>query len=320
MKAIILLGSLLLSIVSVGQNQINLSINHKVDTEELEFNQEFTLSDDNKATLFRVEYYVSQISITHDGGQTTDIEDTWLLVNSFSPELYDLGEHDINSVESVSFYIGVETPENNDDPTLWPSDHPLAPQLPSMHWGWDAGYRFVALEGRTGEESAAFDFEIHALGNSNYLGQTIPAVFQAEDGVVNIALDADYTACYEGLETSAGGITHGEGGSAVTVLNNFQTSVFSQGEFVGIDEELSNPLEIRISPNPSSAGVNSTLNIENGESLNANIQIFDVKGSVVFEEIVNSSSLRLPLLNSGVYTIVISEEREVLGTEKWIVE
>ena len=80
---------------------------------------------------------------------TTNLSDTYLLVNP-NQNQYNIGNHNVENIYSIEFYLGVD-PNINDanpnDPSLWENSHPLANQIPSMHWGWSAGYIFLALEG-----------------------------------------------------------------------------------------------------------------------------------------------------------------------------
>ena len=70
--------------------------------------------------------------VTHDGGQETALTDKYILVNADDNEVHSLGEWDIQSVESVSFGIGVDAAHNvGIDPTTYPDGHPLAPQQPA---------------------------------------------------------------------------------------------------------------------------------------------------------------------------------------------
>ena len=77
----------------------------------------------------------------------TAIPNKWVLVNASEATEVDLGSHDVTNVEAVHFHIGVDSSVNHSDPASYPMGHPLAPVFPSMHWGWAAGYRFVAIEG-----------------------------------------------------------------------------------------------------------------------------------------------------------------------------
>ena len=52
----------------------------------------------------------------------------------------------------LRFYFGLEPAVNHTNPAAFPPDHPLHPNLNGLHWSWQGGYIFMALEGlhRTG--------------------------------------------------------------------------------------------------------------------------------------------------------------------------
>ncbi|MFK7756595.1 MAG: MbnP family protein [Flavobacteriales bacterium] len=323
MKHILLFLSIFLAFGVYSQNSVILEFNHKVGAENLEFNSEFTIPSGDKVALDRCEYYISQIVLTHDGGTTTSIDDRWLLVDAFDQfqTSFDLGEHDINQVESITFWVGVETPVNNDDPSLWPNQHPLAPQNPSMHWGWAAGYRFLAMEGMSGTSGADFVFEVHALGNVNYHEQTVDLSASTSGGQINLAVKADYLAAFSEVVTSSGGITHGEDGDSVDMLNNFRDEVFSAGEVLSVNENSEQFGSVTIAPNPTANGQESRLLLELNQVEDFIMEITDISGKEVFSELMvgEVKSVNLPIVESGVYLINIKSSDKVIFTEKWVV-
>ncbi len=48
----------------------------------------------------------------------------------------------------IEFRIGVAPELNHADPARWPAGHPLNPIVNRLHWGWQGGFVFLALEGR----------------------------------------------------------------------------------------------------------------------------------------------------------------------------
>ena len=319
-----ILFSLILSsfgLIGFSQNSINLTLNHKVGSENLEINTDFSIANGDIASLDRCEYYISQIELTHDGGQVTQASNVWLLVDAFDQEVFELGDYDVNELEAISFSVGVQMPHNLQDLTVWPSDHPLAPQNPSMHWGWAFGYRFVAMEGLSGTGSADFDFEVHALGNENYHVQTLPISSSAINGAINLEIDADYAEAFNEVSTSQGGITHGDSGDAVIILENFRDEVFAQTE-VSIDENQLNEVSMRIAPNPSVNGEGSELSLELNNLRDVELQILDISGKLIYAELINGSisTLNLPLTQSGAYLINLNHNGRVLISEKWLVK
>lgn len=308
----------LISFTSFSQQSVSLRLEHKMGNENLVFDQEYTEDEAGyNFSITRLQYYISQISITHDGGQVTEVEDTWLLVNAGQAEDFDLGKHSITSVESISFFIGVDPNHNHLDPTLYPAGHPLAPQNPSMHWGWTAGYRFVCLEGKTGV-NLFFTYEIHALGDNNYFETSVETAGIWEDEKLVIILDTDYMGMYSGIDVSSGLIEHGEFGDAITLLENFSESVFSQLLFTGIPEaHVKN--DFAIYPNPSYNG-SVTLRLKSGDNTTKQARVVDITGSLVYQSEINDlSPLAVAIGAPGIYFVQLLKAGEILSTQKLVI-
>ena len=301
-----------------AQNSIVLNINHQLGETEFALNTETQL-DNYVFDITRLEYYISDISITHDGGTTTDIEDVWILVDANEWGQFDLGDHSIDNVESISFYVGVGPDVNHEDPAAWPSDHPLYPQNPSMHWGWSSGYRFVAIEGNAGPSSASNLFQIHALGDNNYFQAEVEISASADAGTIIIPLNAEYANSLNGIDVSSGVINHAINGISIPLLQNFSSEVFTAGVVSSLEE---NSFEgtVSISPNPSQGG--ATLQVKLPEGDNYSLNIMDLSGRSVhaLPLTTNNGSVELPDLTSGLYLIELLQANRALTVKRWVVK
>ncbi|MGY8690612.1 MAG: MbnP family protein, partial [Verrucomicrobiales bacterium] len=61
--------------------------------------------------------------------------------------LLPLGGNLNERVSRIRFQIGVDPETNAADPNKHPADHALNPQVNGLHWGWQGGYVFMAIEG-----------------------------------------------------------------------------------------------------------------------------------------------------------------------------
>jgi len=176
-------------------------------------------------------HLLSGIILTHDGGQETSVEDLYILVDASENTNVNLGNYDISELERISLYVGVDSLTNHSDPASWPAEHPLAPQFPTMHWGWASGYKFVTLEGFGGP---ALDqgVELHGLGDKNYGPAFIDLDLTANNGAIQIHLDADYAEALRDIELEAGVIVHSDDLQARDCLVNFKNWVFSESETI----------------------------------------------------------------------------------------
>lgn len=309
--------SLLLSLLVSGfaQTPVSLRLNHKLGTEDFELDKvgKNNLGHEFKAT--RLEYYVAEITIVHDGTETAVPLDVVALVR---PEdevstLIPLGDYDVDAIEGVKFHIGVYEPVNHGDPALWPEEHPLAPKSPSMHWGWTAGYRFVAFEGVGGVDFSQ-GFQMHGLGEANYF-QVIEDVDVVEvDGVLEMNLIGNYEEGLNDIDLTAGIISHGETGAALTVLKNWRDDVFGN-YYLSTEEEQS--LTFGVYPNPSSGQVTIDCNHKNVQR----VGICNLLGEEVVNSVVNGPTVALNLTVAGVYMVILyDQDGTALGSQRLVIE
>ncbi|MFT5823386.1 MAG: hypothetical protein ACI8ZM_004647 [Crocinitomix sp.] len=320
MKKLILGAFLLLFVASVNaQTEVELKINHKLGVEDFILDAVGTndLGHEFKAT--RLEYYVTRITIVHDGGTETAVSDEVVALVRPEDEIstsIDLGSFDVTSIESVKFHIGVYEPINNDDPSLFDAVHPLAPKSPSMHWGWAAGYRFIAYEGFGGVDFSQ-NFQLHGLGNSNYFEVESDVWVETVGDVLVMSLNGDYAAGLNEIDLTAGTISHGTTGAAKKVLENWRDIVFGLYT-VGVNEEIAE-LNWSIYPNPSNGDI--VVNFENTTEINQ-VNIINPLGEIVQTSLVNDSKqMELSIPDSGIYFVsVLNAKGETIATERLIIK
>ena len=321
------------SLTVFSQNNIQFNINHKLGETDFAFETATTNNIDHSFHVQRLEYYISEISIVHDGGIETAIDELWILANASEPTNVDLGMHDIETVETVYFHIGVDPGHNHRDPAGYDISHPLAPKSPSMHWGWTGGYRFVALEGFSGSNLDQ-QMQIHGLGDNNYFKVEIPLSAAALDGTININIDADYTRALENIELNAGLVEHSEQNEAKQTLENFRDYVFKAStDIVALENIDLVFLDMTISPNPASISNTISVNWNNVNTLDSKtyeLIVFDILGrkmqqnSNINNGINDDSTISLEFGNSqlspGLYFVNLVQDGQIIASQKLVVE
>lgn len=306
--AVILLSS---TSVSFAQQDVQLKITHQLDGADFSMSQEASNNMGNAFKTERLEYYISNINILHDGDQVTNVEDTFILVNTAdgSNQTFDLGSHDVSDISGIRFSIGIGPDENHLDPSQYDASHPLAPKSPSMHWGWASGYRFVAMEGKAGDNFIS-TFEFHALGDDNYFETEILASSTTISDTEEIAIIADYTKAIKDIDVSTGAVIHGDYGDAVVLLENFRDNVFSPAMTVGVDEN-EPATQIILYPSHSTDG---HFNITSPVTNISNVQVYNYTGQLVLEQTQQNN---IYIANKGMYLVLLFDEAgQKIATKK----
>ncbi len=320
MKKILLSFLSMLFIGAIAaQNNVQFTINHKLGMEAFELDKAAQNNMGHQFNTERLQYYIAEIAITHDESQLTTIENKWILVNAEEPTIVDLGEHPITTVESVHFHIGVNPENNHDDPATYPPTHPLAPTFPSMHWGWAAGYRFIAFEGKGGDQLNQ-TFELHGLGDDNYFVTNVKVDVTADNGVVDIQLDADYTRALEDIDVNSGVIEHGENGAAKQALENFRDHVFSEAGSITNTFDIQIIQGVSVFPNPS-ADLMTSIQVDAPNIAHYDLQITDMLGRIQQTQttIPVQQAQTIVFEQAGYYLISIVKNGQTLWTEKVLI-
>jgi hypothetical protein len=294
---------------SFALKDVYLTISHKLGDIPFAFNQLYTNNLGQSYDISRIDYYLSSIKITHDGGQIMELgANKHVLVKGTANLVNNLGSFDVDVVEAITFSVGVHPSLNNEDPGAQPNSSPLFFQSPSMHWGWASGYFFVCLEGTAGT-SFISTYQFHCLWNENYFEQTIEVQgIENEDGAVYIHLDADYNEALKDVDVAAHPTHHGNNLGDLQVLQNFRDYVFSAGSGELLSAESYHNFNISIFPNPT----NDIVNISFSGVVNQPLQIivYDIYGRQVADvESSVSTTLDFAHLSAGVYMVQVSNEK-----------
>ncbi len=191
-----LLFIILVLAINIASAQVNVTLYmaQKLGGQPFAYNTSIEADMGYSFNMTRMQYYISEIKLIHDGGVVTPVTDLYFLVDPAVDAEFQLGEFTITALESIQFSIGVDQAHNHLDPASYPNGHPLAPQNPSMHWGWASGYRFIAIEGLAGDDSNSLNntYQIHTIGNTNYKTVIIDVAGEINKDDMSIYVQADY--------------------------------------------------------------------------------------------------------------------------------
>ena len=99
-------------------------------------------------SVTRVSYLVSDFALQRNDGSWLEISNSvaWLDFDANRNSIW-LDKIPAGEFCSVRFLVGLNTNLNHADVAKFPAGHPLNPNLNGLHWSWQGGFIFLALEG-----------------------------------------------------------------------------------------------------------------------------------------------------------------------------
>jgi len=303
------------------QKEVSLYLSHYYNGEAFNLDETYSFDDGVNCNISRLEYYLNISSLYSSNGDSIEFLGEFYtaddsLINYSGKQVlvktkkhkYSLGLHDISDLDSMNFHIGVPSEINHQDPAIWPSTHALTPKYPSMHWGWDAGYRLIAFEAMVDEDSdGIFEsvLQYHAVGDILYrsLSQAINTV-ETEEEII-IYMDVNYEKLFTDTNASDGGVFHGQQEQIISLMDNFAfNGVFANTENLSIKNSHS---ITSISPNPFS----NFLQFEIEKS--ATLKAYSILGNLLFETPLEKglNSINTSMLTQGVYIFKVENEASI---------
>ena len=302
---------ILFNYIIKGQNkEVAVVINHLYDGEVLNFDNTYIVGDNIPIRFDRIEYYIHLNSLISNQNIATDLIDKYILVNA-NQNNYNIGEIELldDDLISLNFNIGVEYNLNHADPSLQDSSHPLAPQLPSMHWGWAAGYRFAALEGMIDKNQDSVMetvFQYHPVDDSYYSDTITSEGIIENENNLTIFINANYDRLIENIGTDEGGVYHGIHEENGLLMDNFsRNNVFTVPENLNLKETY---VSNTVFPNPFSNTIQLNLNE------NSIVKVYNSLGLLVdeFKFDKGQQQINTETLLNGIYILSIQSKS---GTE-----
>ena len=246
MKHIICFLFLSVSLSFQAQKDIYIHVDPVFNGVPFELNTTYIGTDGSHTKFDYFNYYLSQVLITHDGGQQLNLYDTVFLVKQDQHVLY-LGNFDVNQIEQLNFLIGVpknlntQNGANAQDISLYSENHPLSFQSPSMYWGWQAGYIHQVTGGNAdgnGDFIPETYFEMHNLGDHNQQAVSMNVIVtETTLTQSDIYIWCNVDRWIKNIPLATVGMLHDETGYNKTMLENVVTeTVFTQPGTASIPE------------------------------------------------------------------------------------
>ncbi|MEQ1747369.1 MAG: MbnP family protein [Saprospiraceae bacterium] len=302
-------------------NEVAFRFEHRVGGQPLALDTTvFTLPDGRKALLKRAEFYIAETVLTATDGSKLPLDNFYMLVNANTPNrTYEAGNWNVSGISGLTLHLGVDAAHNHLDPSAYPAGHPLANQNPTMHWGWTAGYRFMAIEGlldKNGDNVPETIFQYHNLGDSLYQTVELVGTETVQNGTLLIRLKLDYTRLFEKLDMTGNLTQHGSGPVNAAMMKNAASPNFiGMGQASAASALALQSDRVSLSPNPARSSTTVRYDLDATGPLR--LALFDAAGRTVreFGGLQKTGVLELPLdgLPKGAYQCAFFQNSQLLA-------
>jgi cytochrome c peroxidase len=109
-------------------------------------------------SITRISYLLSGFALQRSDGSWFELTNqiAWMDAERGRSSLR-VGNIPAEAYRSLLFQIGLDEKDNHADIAKLPAEHPLNPNLNGLHWSWQGGYIFLALEGMWRNSAGALD-------------------------------------------------------------------------------------------------------------------------------------------------------------------
>ena len=170
--------ALVLAVQAAAATTLQIEITPKVCGENLQpASLRYQTSAGETFSITRVSYLVSDFALQRNDGSWLEISNSvaWLDFDQNRNSIW-LENIPADEFRSLRFLVGLNTNLNHADIAKFPATHPLNPNLNGLHWSWQGGYIFLALEGLWRNAADEFDgWAYHLARDPNATRITIAA-------------------------------------------------------------------------------------------------------------------------------------------------
>ena len=164
-------------VMAESPSQLTLVVHHLFDGKPIEFAKPgLTTASKESISVTRLAYLLSEPSLKPIG------DDNWLGSRdwfAFTDAEKGDGIHTLNGLprrkfEMLRFHVGPDALTDHADPSVYPPRHALNPNVNGLHWGWAAGFVYLAIEGNLATKSKPSGYSYHIAGTPNRMEITVP--------------------------------------------------------------------------------------------------------------------------------------------------
>lgn len=202
---------------------LRLKVVPSVGKESLELNAvRYRNAHGETFSISRLSYLLSGVALQRqDGSWFTASKSIGWLNAATNRDTLILDNVPAGGYRSLRFFVGINPADNAADPASRPPDHPLNPNLNGLHWSWQGGYIFMALEGLyRAADGSPLGFAYHLARDPFRTEIVVAGDFEVSEES-EVTLRFDLAAVFAGSKpisfANDGATTHSRDGDPVAV-------------------------------------------------------------------------------------------------------
>ncbi len=187
-------------------------------------------------SVTRLAFLLSNFRLQTRDGRWTELQEEFAYIDAGRGRLeFRLENVPPDSYKQLAFAVGLDEKTNRADPTQWPADHPLNPVLNTLHWSWQGGYVFFALEGHYDNDAG---FSLHLATSTNQTPVTLAAPLELRRDT-RLAVTLDVLGLFDSIRLAPdAAATHSRAGDPLAAA--FRANI-ARAFIAGNSSEVSNP-------------------------------------------------------------------------------
>ncbi|MCP5543890.1 MAG: cytochrome C peroxidase [Akkermansiaceae bacterium] len=197
---------------------MNLEFRARAGDRELAVGDSWDGGENGELSLSRLDFLLSGLALQRDDG-------TWVEAAADWAEFVGIGKDRRNVrcdgvaagiYQRVRFRIGLDPRTDLLDPATFAPGHPLHPDVNGLHWSWQGGFIYMALEGRTSRPVKGGDgFSFHLARAGNAPTVELPVSFRG-DAPATLRIDIDVPTLLRDIDFARdGNSTHSRDGDPI---------------------------------------------------------------------------------------------------------
>ncbi|MCH2023578.1 MAG: T9SS type A sorting domain-containing protein [Saprospiraceae bacterium] len=307
----------------LAQTDIELNIQHKFEKSNFIQGQTY-LTDDNRAILIsRIEYFISNIELIHDGTQTSTVTNYPHLLINGQTTTYNLGtvNSSVQELEYINFDVGVDASANQNTPNTYPTGHALS--TTNMYSNNQFSYIFIAIEGMmdsNGDQIPDKPFVLHATGDHLLRNISTAAKTASTNNTLKINLIANVAKFLNDIDLELAGIQENGGVINQKLCDNTEDyTVFSNVGTTNVNTLVSPQNQINID---SRLSYKPTIHYKFYTSEELDMTITNLNGSYFIQRhnlAPDGNYFIDDDLASGIYIVIFSTPKGIRQCKRFII-